>query len=52
MRVCDKCKKRKEIIQIKINEKSYDLCPECLKLVVEFIRSENKRNIFDVFNNG
>jgi len=52
MRVCDKCKKRKEIEQIRIRDKAYDLCPDCLKLVIDFIRTENKRNIFNVFNNG
>jgi hypothetical protein len=48
MKVCDKCKKEKVSSTITIKGKSYELCFNCLKRIIDYLESPKDDSVFGV----
>jgi len=51
MKVCDKCKKSKDVKKATINGKEFELCASCSNEIIGWIKEKNKgvlQNLFKV----
>jgi hypothetical protein len=44
MKVCDKCKKSKDVKKATINGKDFELCASCSKEITDWIKKKESKN--------
>ena len=53
MKICDKCNKHKEKLNVfLVRKRSFDLCNDCLDSIVIFIENKKKNTFVDNFKDN
>lgn len=50
MKVCDKCKKSKEVKSATIKGKKFELCSDCSNKIIDWIKREDKSFLQNLLN--